>query len=166
MEENVKLIKAENDQTNMDDSEIKSFFCSSCEYCTNDKSNYNKHLNTTKHQNSINIKVKLNKSYVCEYCQVEFNNRTSCWRHKKQCDSYIESKKETISVNNTAIYTNNTINNDIINDDKNVIHNESNVIQLLLDLTKKVQTIEQQLSEQNNHIKELKNIILNKSIKV
>ena len=154
MEENVKLKKAENDQTNMDDSEIKSFFCSSCEYCTNDKSNYNKHLNTTKHQNSINIKVKLNKSYVCEYCQVEFNNRTSCWRHKKQCNSYIESKKETIS------------DNDIINDDKNVIHNESNVIQLLLDLTKKVQNMEQQLSEQNNHIKELKNMILNKSIKV
>lgn len=40
------------------------------------------------------------------------------------------------------------------------------MIQLLLDLTKKVQNMEQQLSEQNSHIKDLKNMILNKSIKV
>ena len=163
MEENIKLIKAEKDQKNMNDFEIKSFLCSDCEYFTTDKSNYNKHLNTTKHQNSINNKTKMNKSYVCEYCQFEFNNRTSCWRHKKQCGT---SKKETISDNNTSIYTYNTINNDIINDDKNEVHNEPNMIQLLLDLTKKVQNMEQQLSEQNSHIKDLKKMILNKSIKV
>ena len=166
MEENIKLIKAEKDQKNMNNFEIKSFICSDCEYFTNDKSNYNKHLNTTKHQNSIVNKVKLNKSYVCDYCHVEFNNRTSRWRHKKQCNSYIESKKETISDNDISIYTNNIINNDIINDDTNEMYNEPTVIQLLLDLTKKVQNMEQQLSEQNNHIKELKNMILNKSIKV
>jgi hypothetical protein len=75
-------------------------------------------------------------------------------------------KKETISDNNTSIYTYNTINNDTINDDKNEVHNETNMIQLLFDLTKKVQNMEQQLSEQNSHIKDLKNMILNKSIKV
>jgi len=159
----MKLIITEKDQKNMNDFEIKSFLCSECEYFTTDKSNYNKHLNTTKHQNSINNKTKMNKRYVCEYCQHEFNNRTSCWRHKKQCGS---KKKETISDNNTSIYTYNTINNDTINDDKNEVHNEPNMIQLLLDLTKKVQNMEQQLSEQNSHIKDLKNMILNKSIKV
>jgi hypothetical protein len=40
------------------------------------------------------------------------------------------------------------------------------MIQILLDLTKKVQNMEQQLSEQNSHIIDLKNMILNKSIKV
>lgn len=163
MEENMKLIITEKDQKNMNDFEIKSFLCSDCEYFTTDKSNYNKHLNTTKHQNSINNKTKMNKSYVCEYCHLEFNNRTSCWRHKKQCGS---KKKETISDNNTSIYTYNTIINDTINDDKNEVHNEPNMIQLLLDLTKKVQNMEQQLSEQNSQIKDLKNMILNKSIKV
>lgn len=53
---------------------------------------------------------------MCEYCYIEFNN--------------------------TTIYTNNTINNVIINDDTNAIHNESNVMQLLFDLGKKVQNIE------------------------
>ena len=88
-------------------------------------------------------------------CEVNNNN-----------NNILQLISQTINDNNTAIYTYNTINNDIINDDKNEVHNEPNMIQLLLDLTKKVQNMEQQLSEQNNHIKELKILIFNKSIKV
>jgi len=64
-------------------------------------------------------------------------NGIKCEVNNNNNNNILQLISQTINDNNTAIYTHNTINNDIINDDKNEVHNEPNMIQLLLDLTKK-----------------------------
>jgi hypothetical protein len=79
---------------------IPKYFCECCEYITNNKKDYNKHLMTSKHQNEINetsLKQLVPKSpkkspkIVCT-CGNYYNSRTSLWRHKKQCESKNEEQ--------------------------------------------------------------------------
>ena len=58
------------------------FYCEKCDYKTSRKSQYERHLITAKH---INV-TKCNKKDTVEcYCGKTFNNRTTLWRHKKNC---------------------------------------------------------------------------------
>jgi hypothetical protein len=70
------------------------YFCASCEYKTNNKKDYNKHLLTSKHQNETNEtnlkqnvpeNPKKSPNFEC-LCGLSYNSRTSLWRHKKTCD--------------------------------------------------------------------------------
>ncbi|ARF10073.1 hypothetical protein Indivirus_12_1 [Indivirus ILV1] len=67
--------------------------CSSCNYSTNDKSNYTRHLKSASHikKNSNaksvnNSKKELNHTieYKCE-CGISFNHYPRLSRHKKKC---------------------------------------------------------------------------------
>jgi hypothetical protein len=78
------------------------YFCECCEYITNNKKDYSKHLLTSKHQNETNeTKLKQNipknpkksQNYEC-ICGNIYKSRTSLWRHKKQCEVIIEEKNE------------------------------------------------------------------------
>lgn len=70
----------------------KKYECLVCDYNTSRKSNYDKHVLTSKHQKSMvsNGKVaKVAKSsnvtkYSCE-CGKEYNDNSGLWRHKKNC---------------------------------------------------------------------------------
>jgi hypothetical protein len=69
------------------------FYCEKCNYNTDRKSSYDKHLMTSKHnkttlnnQNMINKKV-----YICDECEKQFNDRAGLWRHKKKCIKHISS---------------------------------------------------------------------------
>jgi uncharacterized protein YsxB (DUF464 family) len=67
------------------------FFCEKCNYITNNKKDFNKHLLTSKHQNETNETVfetkkpKKSQQHRCEKCFEKFNSRSTLWRHKQKC---------------------------------------------------------------------------------
>jgi hypothetical protein len=83
------------------------FDCECCNYTTSRKSQYDRHLFTTKHKNrqkstfcqqiSTNINQESSK-FICE-CGKEYKERSGLWRHKKICNY----KPETLQINNLNI---------------------------------------------------------------
>jgi hypothetical protein len=67
------------------------FFCEKCNYMTNNKKDFNKHLLTSKHQNETNEtdfetkKPQKSQQHSCEKCFDKFNSRSTLWRHKQKC---------------------------------------------------------------------------------
>jgi hypothetical protein len=61
------------------------FTCNLCDYKTCRRSQYVRHLKTTKH-------IKLQKStngtnkYVCKMCDREYKDRSGLWKHNKNCN--------------------------------------------------------------------------------
>jgi hypothetical protein len=61
------------------------FTCNLCDYKTCRRSQYDRHLKTTKH-------IKLQKStngtnkYVCKMCDREYKDRSGLWKHNKNCN--------------------------------------------------------------------------------
>ena len=71
-----------------------NYECSKCNYTTCKKSNYDKHLLTTKHQNGILLNKKTTKPiknasdhFCCKYCSKEYKARNSLWYHEKKCNN-------------------------------------------------------------------------------
>jgi len=80
---------------------IPKYSCDMCEYITDNKKDYVKHIMTLKHQNeTFETKVKHknpkkspdDKKYKC-ICDDVFNSRTTLWRHKKICNSDKSNEK-------------------------------------------------------------------------
>ena len=81
-----------------------SFFCEKCNFITNNKKDYRRHLSTSKHarqcENNDNttkfpLKTQNHKQFIC-LCGKEYNDRAGLWRHKKKCQETEEKevKKE------------------------------------------------------------------------
>jgi hypothetical protein len=65
-----------------------NFSCSICSYYTNRKSQYDRHLNTTKHKNFYKVSkytTKVTKDYICT-CGKSYKYDSGYYRHKKICD--------------------------------------------------------------------------------
>lgn len=80
------------------------FHCKCCDYTTSYKSKYDRHIITDKHMFRTNETKKGTQtvnSYVCEKCNLNFNSRTTMWRHKKTCD--VGNKGEVMKL--TALIT-------------------------------------------------------------
>ena len=84
----------------------KKFSCNFCNYSTDIKCNFEKHINTSKHIFNItndcddnndndndNDKENDNK-LSCYKCNKIFNHRTTLWRHKKMCLSDSEKNSD------------------------------------------------------------------------
>jgi hypothetical protein len=70
-----------------------NYFCEFCEYTTNNKKDFKKHLMTAKHQNETNEtkmkqlcpeKSQKSQNLQCQ-CGLILNSRTTLWRHRKKC---------------------------------------------------------------------------------
>ena len=67
------------------------YCCDICQYYTDKKSNYEKHLGTLKHLNSTESTEKLQKlqnsckQFICLHCNANFKERSGLWRHKQKC---------------------------------------------------------------------------------
>ena len=68
-----------------------NFVCESCDYVTCRKSQYERHLSTSKHKNTTNTTTnttnlvpKSSENYICE-CGKEYKHHSSLWSHKKKC---------------------------------------------------------------------------------
>jgi len=73
----------------------KILYCENCNFKCINKKDYNRHLNTAKHQilsNTIEKPQKTPKplSYICD-CGKEYKHNSSLWNHKKKCN-YVDSE--------------------------------------------------------------------------
>ena len=90
--------------------EIPKFNCVYCEYTTNNKKDYSKHLSTLKHINMNEIQhLTTEKSpdelrcYKCKYCDKRYKYRDGLWRHNKKCKE--PTVAEVFANNNTQQIT-------------------------------------------------------------
>lgn len=70
------------------------FCCQTCDYFTDKKSSFDKHLVTAKHLKLTKVNTFSNKScptvsfetsqFTCEYCDKEFKSRVGLWKHNKK----------------------------------------------------------------------------------
>jgi hypothetical protein len=117
--------------------------CEKCNYNTSRYSQYQRHLDTSKHKNSDistvcqQISTNFNKEsseYKCD-CGKIYKERTGLWRHKKMCD-----------------YSNiDTNNNNNISDDNNIISQVTDV-KYLTSLVLEVMKSNTELQKQNNDL--------------
>ena len=66
----------------------EKFACELCHYNTCRKSQFERHLTTTKHKTNHNetyLVPKSSEKFQCA-CGILFNSRTTLWRHKKSCN--------------------------------------------------------------------------------
>jgi hypothetical protein len=86
---------------------IPKYFCEKCEYKTDNKKDYTKHLGTLKHQNETNetITPQKNPQMTCD-CGLVCNSRTTLWRHKKKC--IINDNKKQDIIENTEFNSGST----------------------------------------------------------
>ena len=98
----------ENDKTNK-----CLFFCDICNYKTSRKSQYDRHLLTSKHNNltsSNNLTNQeqndKNKLFTCKNCDKEYKGRDGLWRHNKKCTDNFKTPNPNIEYVNTIIYNN------------------------------------------------------------
>jgi hypothetical protein len=66
----------------------QKFICDKCHYTCSKESDYNKHLNTSKHARLINDNGQLiQKSHIfkCSICYKEYKSNVGLWKHKKKC---------------------------------------------------------------------------------
>jgi hypothetical protein len=67
------------------------FYCILCDYKCSRKYNFKLHNDSKRHKNNENDNknngnlVKISKTYTCENCDKDFNDRAGLWRHKKKC---------------------------------------------------------------------------------
>ena len=79
----------------------KNFKCINCSFKCSKKSEWTRHINTTKHINRINgiektpKTPKLQKMYMCE-CGKNYKYSRGLWEHKKKCSCISETKNEVI----------------------------------------------------------------------
>jgi len=102
------------------------FVCKKCDYSTNRKSQYNRHLQTKKH-NAINAKSNANikGSYTCE-CGKSYKQQPSLSRHKKTCHITLEITQP-LDLNKTT--------------------SPKNIEQMFMDLMEKNQELQEQILE-------------------
>jgi hypothetical protein len=84
-------------------------YCEKCDYKCCRKSDYNKHLLTSKHQNNdgqLHKTLKTLKKYVCS-CGKEYSYRQGLYLHKKTCEN-----KEEYIYDNDVITTTDSIQNE------------------------------------------------------
>jgi len=67
------------------------FYCKYCHYTTDRKYNFKLHTESIRHKNNANDNenngklAKISKTYNCEICYKEYNDRAGLWRHRKKC---------------------------------------------------------------------------------
>lgn len=66
------------------------YYCTDCDYFTSKKSNYDKHLLTTKHIQATQANDQSSHQlaqtiYTCANCSKLYNSRPGLWRHRKYC---------------------------------------------------------------------------------
>lgn len=72
------------------DASLQLYNCTSCKYHTFNKSDYNKHLSTRKHQKTVEPDAFPNtKTYFCQ-CGNEYKYRQTLYKHRKSCPEIIK----------------------------------------------------------------------------
>jgi hypothetical protein len=71
-------------------SEVASqYYCVKCDYYTNKKSSFDKHIKTKKHNvtfsDECHIFGDIKVAHICNNCKKKYSSRNGLWVHKKSC---------------------------------------------------------------------------------
>jgi hypothetical protein len=75
-----------------EDPTIFNYNCNSCNYDTIRKSQYERHISTTKHQALVKNNIK--DELKCSNCNKTYMDRSGLWKHKKKCKLVEENQIE------------------------------------------------------------------------
>ena len=122
------------------------FSCIFCDYLTDKKSSYDKHLLTSKHIKLTTVNTFSNKScptiidtnkiFNCELCDKEFASRVGLWKHNKKCkgDNFICNNNDISNLTTLIcelVKSNTDIHKSVIelckNGTNNTINNNNNI---------------------------------------
>ena len=84
---------------------LYKYSCEKCDFYSNNKHNYEKHLQTKKHNTTITTKIQQKNPYICP-CGKAYNHRATLYNHKKTCTYNPEA--ENITIETTEIPTHQT----------------------------------------------------------
>ena len=125
----------------------EKFNCIYCHFICCKKSEWNRHLITSKHKiRTNNNNVDFNGTNTCEICNTSYNSKSGLWYHKKKC-KFIEKKENDTDNKNPDI--SNTL-HDILGDN---FKSKDDTLSLVLNLFR----------EQLNDNKEFKQIIMDQN---
>jgi len=123
-----------------------NYECKKCKYITQRKSQYDRHILTSKHirihENTENSSKKF-KIYVCDFCNNEYKFHSGLWKHKKTC-TYKEHNDITEDIPEEE-----PINDDNPDTDVKVLSNT------IFELVKQNNEFKQLLVEQNQKMMEM-----------
>jgi hypothetical protein len=123
--------------------EINNYVCDCCHYICYKKSDYTKHLNTTKHKKKINLNTNEQKTlipilFICKICNKSYKGRNGLWYHEQKCGI---NKSENTKSENTKI-ENTKIENTIVDSSSNEIKILTN---LVIELVKSNNELQKQM---------------------
>jgi hypothetical protein len=162
----------------------KWFICEPCEFKCCRKSSYNDHLKTKKHRkfNDLQKSCMLEYKYNCENCERKYIHRQSLWKHKSvcsdetQCDNNAQLSSTTTSVINYdnvksggEIAQHDAILLDILNHNnqlqKMIIEKNEEFKKAIIDITSKINVVNNVYNNMNNHKNFSLNFFLNDTCK-
>ena len=85
------------------------FFCENCQYKSNNKKDYEKHLLTSKHIKLTNINdlssdiSMIDNDFKCFECDKIYKSRVGLWKHKKNCKKIDEENNNDELISNTNV---------------------------------------------------------------
>ena len=133
----------ENNTTKSRNKTICDFVCEKCDYTCSRKGDYNKHINSIKHNTTHTTKIQPTILHLCK-CGKTYNHRASLFNHKKKCKYLIDNdiykadddqpefvcdKEFVMAVlkqNNDILKQNNDLQTQVIELLKNGTHNTTN----------------------------------------
>jgi hypothetical protein len=66
------------------------YLCEKCNYKTQHKRDYDKHLLTAKHKNLTNSGEKDTEKLICSGCGKKYTSRAGLWSHSKKCSKILD----------------------------------------------------------------------------
>jgi hypothetical protein len=109
----------------------KKFVCELCQYNTMNKKDFNKHNLTQKHITNQNEKtIYENVSFLC-ICGLNFNSKTTLWRHQTKCSQ--KTKELDIVINEPTPAATNLITPELVVD---LLKDNKEMKQIIIDLVK------------------------------
>jgi len=131
-----------NFEPKMSKTSVSNFYCEKCDYICSKKSNYERHLLSTKHQKqqktSKNEQNEQNEQkisiYCCENCGKEYNNRTGLWRHKQKCTNTENTTDEPID--KELILKILKQNSELIKENSDLRKEQTDIKELILEIVK------------------------------
>lgn len=134
--DNIAILKesARLEERKIEEENIKQchkFYCKKCKFFTNNRKDYNRHLNTLKHNEETTNKIKHN----CKNCDEIFKSKSTLWRHIKKCNS---NRHQKLYADNYVKDCNNKMNrleeriNILESINKSSIEKENNILRELI----------------------------------
>lgn len=78
------ICEGKNNVVECESLENNKYNCKICNFHTDNKKDYNKHIETIKHKNIIDFENKT-KEYICKNCDKKYMSRNGLWWHQKKC---------------------------------------------------------------------------------